>query len=146
MSGLPEFGGWRKLTSTDLLDHPPDHIDVYAGVDGPEVAVSGLPDGEVAIPFWRGENITGDAERFREAGDGSLLVGLVREKIGGVFVYPRVHTLYVVTGFVDHGDGIVDAEYRSVIEGHVNQTRHNHRHLVDDPDADVVFRLFAAAE
>lgn len=110
-------------------DNAPSDIDVITDrnlLSHVRISYDSLND--ISIPLNEFEKVTGKPDELR---DFSLLLS-VRSKDG--MVIPETISLRLITAFHTTMGDIVNADYYLMTEDYINQTSHNHAHLVTEPD------------
>lgn len=127
-------------------NRPPEDIDLVASDDGPVVAIGWSRRNATYLPLSEGRRVTGDADAVQR---GVILVEVLKDRRTGLkddAMYRDVHDIKVITGMNvahedDHGETI-NAEYYAIGSDYINDTQHNHQHLVQDPDREHEYYAF----
>lgn len=137
---------YRTLLARAKEDRPPETIDLVASMDGPVVAIGWSRHNASYLPLSEGRRVTGNADAVQR---GVILVEILKDRRTGLkddAMYRAAGSVRIITGMTvghedDHGETI-NAEYFAISPDYVNDTQHNHQHLVHDPDREHEYFAF----
>jgi len=122
----------------------PNLIELRSDLQGETHLFLGFDDGVFRIPWSELRDVTGEPDEFRQVDVGLLVEVTAENYCGENLINPRqihLRLVYDITAWTDkNGHTTTNAHYYSFGEDYLNDTEHNHLHLVQnvnrrhDPD------------